>query len=374
MPEFIPGLRLSELFYGEVVRPILEREFPGLAYSAALIGPGSDVLGYDTARSTDHEWGPRLLLFLPDDVVESYREPIRETLGRQLPYTFRGYSTHFGPTEEDGIRVAREIREGPVAHKVLVHGIRGYFRSSLGVDLAAELTPADWLLLPEQRLLEATAGAVFHDGLGQLEAIRGKLAYFPREVWLFLLGAQWRRIAQLEAFIGRTGEVGDELGSRLVAATLVRDLMRLAFFQERTYAPYPKWFGTAFARLRRAPTLGPILAAALAASTWPEREGHLARAYELLAEQHNALGITPPMEAKVSPFWDRPFQVIHADRFVAAIDASIADPSLRALLNRAGRARYGSLDQISDSTDVLSYPAVSARLRALYETEPSDRP
>ncbi len=58
MSEFIPGLQLSELYYQEAVRPILEAAFPRLVYSASLIGPGSEVLGYDTPQSMDHDWGP----------------------------------------------------------------------------------------------------------------------------------------------------------------------------------------------------------------------------------------------------------------------------------------------------------------------------
>lgn len=40
MPEFIPGLELGELFYRNAVRPILAVHFPGLAYDAAIVGPG----------------------------------------------------------------------------------------------------------------------------------------------------------------------------------------------------------------------------------------------------------------------------------------------------------------------------------------------
>lgn len=47
---FIPGRELSRLFYREQVRPLLDASWPGLAHTAALIGPGSDVLGFDTAR------------------------------------------------------------------------------------------------------------------------------------------------------------------------------------------------------------------------------------------------------------------------------------------------------------------------------------
>ncbi len=57
-------------FYAEAVRPLLDQEFPGLRYAAALLGPGSEVLGFDTERSTDHDWGPRLQVFLGADDAE----------------------------------------------------------------------------------------------------------------------------------------------------------------------------------------------------------------------------------------------------------------------------------------------------------------
>ncbi|TDC71161.1 HtaA domain-containing protein, partial [Streptomyces hainanensis] len=41
--------------YEEAVRPLLDEHLPGLPYAAARIGPGSEVLGFDTARSADPE-------------------------------------------------------------------------------------------------------------------------------------------------------------------------------------------------------------------------------------------------------------------------------------------------------------------------------
>jgi hypothetical protein len=64
MAEFIPGLKLNELFFEEVIRPLLADTYPNLTYSAARIGSGSNVLGYDTPMSTDHDWGIRQQLFL----------------------------------------------------------------------------------------------------------------------------------------------------------------------------------------------------------------------------------------------------------------------------------------------------------------------
>jgi len=37
MPAFIPGLELGAMFFREAVKPLLDRAFPALRYSAALI-------------------------------------------------------------------------------------------------------------------------------------------------------------------------------------------------------------------------------------------------------------------------------------------------------------------------------------------------
>ena len=42
-PTFVPGLQLAREFYAAEVRPLLEDQFPGLRYAAALIGQGSEV-------------------------------------------------------------------------------------------------------------------------------------------------------------------------------------------------------------------------------------------------------------------------------------------------------------------------------------------
>ena len=156
--------------------------------------------------------------------------------------------------------------------------MRRLIQHVLNWDIDRELRAVDWLTMPEQVLRSLTAGRVYHDGLGQLEPIRAKLSYYPRDVWLYLLANQWRRIGQEEAFMGRCGQVGDDLGSRLVAARLVRDLMRLCFLIERQYAPYIKWFGTAFQLLDCSVALVPILTLALSSDTWQARERHLSAA------------------------------------------------------------------------------------------------
>ncbi|GDX40038.1 hypothetical protein LBMAG21_03300 [Armatimonadota bacterium] len=355
MPDFIPGLELSRLFYQEVVAPLLSQKYPNLKFSAALIGSGSEVLGFDTPMSSDHDWGPRALLFLSEEDYAAYQGEIDTLFRKELPAEFRGYPTdfHYPPSPPSS----------EIDHRITIWTLRRYFLDALGTDIQNEIQPTDWLTFAEQILRTAVEGAVFRDDIG-LQAIRDKFAYFPNDIWLYLLAAGWTRIGQEEHLMGRAGYVGDEIGSALIAARLVRDLMRLCFLMEKQYAPYPKWFGTAFSRLSCAEALSAVLKQILTAETWQEREVHLVSAYEQVAEKHNALGITDPLPTKSKLFFDRPFQVVHLHGdFTGAICARIASPEIKYL---AERRLIGSVDQFCDSTDLLCDGERLIQLRSLY--------
>jgi len=167
-PGFVPGLKLAEGFFQEEVKPILKSNYPGLLYSAALLGPGSEVLEFDTEMSTDHHWGPRVMLFLSPGDFESKRDAIRAFLSSELPKIYRGYSTNFSePNPEDnGVQILQPITSGPVNHRVEAHTISGFFAHYLNIDISKDLQPIDWLTLPHQKLRAVTSGRIFHDELG----------------------------------------------------------------------------------------------------------------------------------------------------------------------------------------------------------------
>lgn len=340
MAEFVPGRDLARAFYDEVVAPLLA----DVEHSAALVGTGSDVLGFDTERSTDHGWGPRLQLFVASSEVDAVRARVLPA----LPETFRGWPTRYGWDEV------------PVSHHVEVEHLGGWLERQLGFDPRQGMTTLDWLTTPQQLLLTTTRGPVFHDGNGELAALRETLAWFPDDVWLWLVACQWRRIDQEEPFVGRTAEVGDDLGSRILTARLVRDIVRLCFLFERRYAPYSKWLGTAFGELDVYETLRRPLAAALAAEDFGAREDALVEAMQAVAERHNALAVTEAVEPTVRLFHERPYRVLGSGRFVEACLARVADPWLRA------RPLIGAIDQLTDSTDVLESRAVARRAASLY--------
>ncbi len=352
---FMPGLELSRRFFEEAVAPLLLHELPDLSYSAGKLGGGSDVLGFDTEMSMDHDWGPSVTLFLPSlDLAAS----VDTALGG-LPDEFMGFPVGFAPNSDGTTHLAAGGK-----HRVELTTVERFFADYLGFDISGQIEPADWLTFPEQKLRTLRSGEIFRDDL-RLASTRERFDYYPHDVWLYQLASVWTRIGQEEHLMGRAGHAGAELGSSLIASRLVRDIMRLCFLMERQYAPYSKWFGTAFEQLCVGPFLIEHLEAAQRATTWQKRQACLVPAYEELAQKHNRLEITDPLPDRAIDFHGRPFKVIHlAGGFADAIAARIEDPGIKGL---ASKRLIGGIDVFSDSTDLVTYPEWRAVLKGLYE-------
>ncbi|GAA0600086.1 DUF4037 domain-containing protein [Kribbella sandramycini] len=301
----ISGIELCRRFYTEVVGPQLR-----VPHSAGLLGRGSEVLGFDDEMSTDHNCEARVVLFVAEPAA----------VGLEVPGEFLGRPALVEPyTREE------------------------FFVEQLGFDPAAGMRVEDWFTVPEQHLGILTAGAMFHDELG-VQAVRDRLAYYPDDVWRYLLISAWWRVHPELNHVGRTGYVGDELGSGLVAARLVEGLMRVCFLIERQYAPYAKWFGTAFARLSCGPALAPLLQAVLRTGNWQDREQALLVAYRAVGELFNRSGITAPVELGLERMFGRPFPTAWGD-FPGALSGTISDPEVQAILRRWP---VGGVDRIRD--------------------------
>ena len=329
---FVPGLELSRRFYEDVVDPCL----PGVPHAAGLLGAGSEVLGFDTPQSTDHAWGPRVQVWVDAASVDE----VRTRLTSEVPKSYAGWPT------DNGLHPPVEV-----------DALAPWFTRQLGFDPTAGIGAGDWAATPSQLLLSVTVGAVHRDDTGDLARIRAALAWYPRDVWVWLMAVQWRRISQEEHLFGRTAQVGDALGTRILGARLVRDAMRLAFLQERRYPPYAKWFGSAFATLAAAGSIGANLSDAVAGLTPTDRHAALMRAFEWLAERQNDIGIGDPSPTRARRFHDRPFDVIGADKIADRLAATVTDDDVRAL------GWLGAVDQWVDSTDALSNPSILPTLR-----------
>jgi hypothetical protein len=341
------GGELARRFHADVVAPLLARAMPRLGYAAGRLGSGSDVLGFDDAMSRDHDWGCRLTL-LVDGSDRGAVPHITELLERELPGSYQGHPVRF-PLTWDSSRT----------HNVDVATVAGFATGRLGVDPAGGLPVLDWLVLTGQSVLEVIAGPVFTDRTTELAPVRAALRWYPPDIERYVLAAGWQRLSQEMPMVGRTGERGDELGSRLLSARLADDLMWLAFAVSRRWPPYAKWRGTAFRSLGVAQDLSGPLAAAAAAPDWRDRESGLADACEVLLNAQRARGLPAPAAA-VTRFWDRPYRTVD-DAVSQVLLAGITDPQVAGL-----PASIGSIEQWVGSVDFLSSPARRAALRTAY--------
>lgn len=340
------GLDLAQALYTDVIQPALT-----IPHAACLIGEGSEVLGFDTDRSTDHEWGPRLQVLVGEESIPSTRIVVEEA----LPSTFLGFSTSWF-----------SLAAGQVAHHVEVDTADGWLAQHLPT-LPADPDVADWLAAPQQHLLQLTAGEVFRDDLGVLTRRRQIYSWYPDDLWRWLMASQWHLIGNTEPLLGRTIESGDRRGSRLLAVRLCQLAMEMTYLQQRRYRPYPKWLGAGFARLPTARSLGPLLDAALEEVPSLRSDGPLQQALLLIAAGHNELEISEPVQPTITDFAVgvnnaiRPFPVLNTAAIIEATVNSITDSALARL------PRVGALDQLTHSDDqLINFTAWPAELAGTY--------
>jgi hypothetical protein len=360
MAQFIKGKELCRSFFTEIVRPILERDFPQLTYTAGLLGYGSDVLGYDDAVSTDHMWGPRFYLFLEEKDL-ALKPQLLKVFSAQFPPIYKGYWVNFSSPdpEDNGVRCAAPSEKGNVDPLVFIYSIEEYLDFYLGTHHLEDISPKQWLSLSEHRLLALSSAEFYVDNLG-MEQLLSPIQYYPEEVWLYLIASNWSLIAEEQAFVKRCGTVGDEMGSILICSRIAERLMRLGFLYCKQYAPYSKWFGTAFQRLPLPGEIPLAIQNALKAPDVIQREKQLVYAQQQMANLHNTLSITPPVSVEIQPYFSRDIQVIHPEKIAQVVRKLLGNSSL------AKSPLIGTLSQVANFTTLYEDVSHRPSIEALY--------
>lgn len=235
----------SRDFWGEVVLPLLQAHFPAEAaqMAAGFFGYGSEVLRLDDEYSTDHHFGLRVNILLPQALMQAKGLEIEDTLAAHLPQHWRG----------------RELREGYTRTKgVALASLDHHLRSTIGLD-HPPLTMAEWLQIPEEDITHIVAGEVWHDPSQQFSTIRTTLlAYYPEPVRLRRLAHWSRYFSGMGVYaLKRALLRNNTLYASTTFARSLRWGVQMAFMLDRTYYPYDKWLTEMFHRL---PRMGPRLA------------------------------------------------------------------------------------------------------------------
>ena len=235
------GLELSRAFYESYGAPLLHEQFPeqeGLV-AVGLLGSGSECLGFDDEVSQDHDFEPGFCLLLPgEDVIDRRTAFLLERAYAKLPKAFMGFKR------------SAVAPVGGARHGVL--RTADFFTEKVGAPDGI-LTMDQWLKLPQQALLEATAGEIFRDDLGEVTAIRTALSAMPED-------ARRKRLAGHLLIMAQAGQYnylrclrhGEPAAGQLAVNEFVKSCIEVVFLLNKAYAPYYKW---SFRALRRLPKL-----------------------------------------------------------------------------------------------------------------------
>jgi hypothetical protein len=361
MSKFIKGLDLSEQFFYDIAKPILDQHYPKLIYSAGLIGYGSDVLGFDDEISTDHMWGPRFYLFLDDNNIK-LKDSILNTFSKSLPYIYNGYSVNFSDPDPDdgGVRHPELISSGTVSPLIFINTFDNYLNEYLGLNSFEGISELDWLALSEHRLLAITSGKFFVDYL-HIKEVLDTISFYPEQVRLYLIASNWSLISEEQAFVKRCSDVGDEVGSILVCTRIAERLMRLSFLYCNKYAPYSKWFGKAFDLLPIDISIKNTIRNAVTANNIIDREENIVHAQKLLANLHNSLGISEFVDVNIENYFGRDIKVIFADKIFRATVKRLENTSFM------NYPFIGTLSEVSNLTGISDKPNYIDNIKALYK-------
>ena len=207
------GLELGRELAHQVAQDI-ELNLPDLApyMCLALVGTGSECLGFDDAISEDHDFTKRCQLFLPADIYETNKE--------RLQSYFKNYA--YGTVQIECISEFYQrytlYPEGPQCEK-------------------------EFRRVPQDLLCTATNGEVFLDNFGSFTHIRQRLlAYYPEDIRLRKIAYELNQLAQSGQYnLPRMLQRGDTIAASLALHQFVHHYMLFVHLFNKSYAPFYKW-------------------------------------------------------------------------------------------------------------------------------------
>jgi len=223
------GLELARRYNSDIVLPAFMEKAAGIIDSMTfgLAGPGSECYGFDDEISRDHDWGPRVCIWIPENLYERQSGELQK-IYNGLKDTYSG----FNPVERLDTRVRRDG----------VISVERFYRNFLGSDRPPE-TLRDWLLIPEEALSLCSNGAVFREGSGDFMVMRKVLlSYFPRDIRLKKIASRCKAAGQHGQYnLQRAYQRKDSLAVQFHKTGFAQEITSLVYLLSRIYRPYGKW-------------------------------------------------------------------------------------------------------------------------------------
>ena len=220
----LTGLERAEIV-AKYTSEFIKVKYPDL-YSRiclALVGVGSECLGFDDEISEDHDFSSRCQLFLDDSDYKTYKSDLESSL------------KIFCKDLESLTSNLKDIN-------VEIMSIPNFYKYYTLFENGPK-TESEYRKVPMDLLCVATNGKVFLDNLGKFSEIRNRLLnFYPEDIRLKKIAFQLNKMAQSGQYnYSRMIKRGDTVAANIAQGEFVKHYLEFVHLLNKKYMPFYKW-------------------------------------------------------------------------------------------------------------------------------------
>lgn len=219
---------ISSIYTKEYILPLLEKKLPEILdkVSIALIGEGSEVLGYEDNYSKDHDYTFMPTILLNRENYEKYREKLEDIL-LSLPRKFAKISH----TNTEAIKE----RKGLKCYEDYLYKYFGKEDINLNI--------LDYRNIPEYVFGYFANASIYYDGDNKLTNLVSSINYYPEVI-------RQNKIARVCTQIAQSGQYNylrlmkrnDIVGASIAKNIFIENTIHLIYLLNKKYMPIYKWY------------------------------------------------------------------------------------------------------------------------------------
>lgn len=220
----LTGIERAEIVSG-YVSDFIKTNLPKLheKICLALVGTGSECLGFDDEISEDHDFSSRCQLFLDDEDYNLYKSNLESSLKI----------------------LCKEIEAKCVVLEnvnIEIISISDFYKYYTLFENGPK-TEYEYRKVPMDLLCVATNGKVFLDNLGKFSEIRNRLLkFYPEDIRLKKIAFQLNKMAQSGQYnYSRMIKRGDTVAANIAQGEFVKHYLEFVHLLNKKYMPFYKW-------------------------------------------------------------------------------------------------------------------------------------
>ena len=220
----LTGLERAEIV-AKYTSEFIKVKYPDL-YSRiclALVGVGSECLGFDDEISEDHDFSSRCQLFLDDSDYKTYKSDLESSLKIFC---------------KDLESLTSNLKDVNIEIMPISNFYKYYTLFENGPK-----TESEYRKVPMDLLCVATNGKVFLDNLGKFSEIRNRLLnFYPEDIRLKKIAFQLNKMAQSGQYnYSRMIKRGDTVAANIAQGEFVKHYLEFVHLLNKKYMPFYKW-------------------------------------------------------------------------------------------------------------------------------------